>query len=55
MPDGYVDAGQSLEMIAWSHAALEEVVEGVVHLLVFPVDWLHSLSALEEVEVEYWG
>jgi len=39
-------------MIAWSHAAVEEVV---VHLLVFHVDWLHSLSALAEVEVECWG
>lgn len=50
---GYVGVMQAREMIAWSHAAVEEVVEGVVHLLVFPVDWLHSLSALEEVEVEY--
>ena len=46
---------QAREMIAWSHAAVEEVVEGVVQLLVLPVGWLHSLSALEEVEVEYLG
>lgn len=42
-------------MIVRSHAVVEEVVGGAVHPLVFPVDWLHSLSALVEVEVGYWG